>query len=133
MREWTAMGLAVVLLLAFDAAARRSAPYDFTGRWSGTIVARGETFHATADIASTKTSRFAGHATVSGQAGSAPCGLRGKRGRRIQIALRCDDGTRGKLRGTLDPTSDVITGVARLRDRRGRRAHGPFTLTKNAR
>src|SRR5262245_57184188 len=129
MRKRTAMGLAV-LLLAFDAAARRSAPYDFTGRWSGTIAARGETFHATADIASTKKSRFKGHATVGGQSGSAPCGLRGKSGRRVKIVLRCDDGTRGRLSGALDRTGDVITGVARVRDRRGGRAHGPFMLTK---
>ena len=126
------MGLAVVLLLAFDATARRRAPYDFTGRWSGTIVARGETFHATADIASTRTSRFSGQATVGGQSGSSPCGLRGRRGRRVQIVLRCDDGTRGSLRGALDAAHDVITGVARLRDRRGGRARGDFTLTKNA-
>jgi len=46
--------------------------------------------------------------------------------------LRCDDGTRGRLSGALDPTSNVITGVARLRDRRGGRARGPFTLTKDA-
>jgi hypothetical protein len=131
MRKRTAMGVAAVLLFAFDAAARRPAPYDFTGRWSGTIVARGETFHAAADIASTRGARFDGTATVGGQSGSAPCGLRGKGGRRIRIVLRCDDGTRGRLTGALDATTDVMTGVARLRDRRGGRARGEFTLAKN--
>jgi hypothetical protein len=127
------MALAVVLLFAFDAAARRrTTPYDFTGRWSGTIVARGETFHATADVTSTKAARFDGRATVGGQSGSAPCGLRGKGGRRVRIVLRCDDGTRGRLTGKLDPTGDAITGVARLRDRRGGRARGAFTLRKAA-
>jgi hypothetical protein len=132
MRKRTAMGVAVFLFIAVDATARRPAPYDFTGRWSGSIVARGETFHATADIASTRAARFQGHATVGGQSGSSPCGLRGKGGRRVKIVLRCDDGTRGRLGGALDPTSNVITGVARLRDRRGGRARGPFTLTKDA-
>jgi hypothetical protein len=124
------MGVAVFLLVAVDATARGPASYDFTGRWSGSIVARGETFHATADIVSTRAARFDGHATVGGRSGSSPCGLRGKGGRRVKIVLRCDDGTRGRLSGALDPTADVITGVARLRDRRGGRAHGPFTLAK---
>jgi hypothetical protein len=132
MRKTIAAGLATgtMLVVAVGAPARQRAPYDFTGRWDGTIAARGETFQATADLASTKAKRFAGRATVLGSTGPIPCGLRGKSTRRVRITFSCEDGTRGKLVGSLDVEQETIEGVAKLRDRRGRRARGEFALAK---
>ena len=125
------LATATLLGVAVGAAARERAAYDFTGRWAGTIVARGETFQASADLASSPNARrFAGHVLVVGSTGPIPCGLRGKRTHRVRILLSCEDGTRGRLVGSLDVATDAVAGVAKLRDRRGARARGEFTLAK---
>jgi hypothetical protein len=125
------LAAATLLGVAIGAAARERVAYDFTGRWEGAIVARGETFQASANLASSPNARrFAGHAVVVGSTGPIPCGLRGKRARRVRIFFSCEDGTRGRLVGALDVASDELAGVAKLRDRRGTRARGEFALAK---
>src|SRR5689334_22505767 len=121
-----AAALAVLLLAARGAiAAAPSPPYDFTGRWSGTIAAGLETLPVEVDFATVGARTFAG----SGMVNQTPCTIRGKRKRTVVLRLKCDDHTKGRLVGLLDLGAGSVAGAGRIK-RSGRRLGATFTIAK---
>jgi len=100
-------------------------PYDFTGHWSGVILAASQAFTLEGDLAMTTAKKFEGEVVVEG----VPCTLRGKRRRTVKLRLKCADGTKGKLKGLLDIASDAVVGTGRLK-KSGRKASAQFAIEK---
>jgi cysteine-rich repeat protein len=98
-------------------------PYDFTGHWTGAIVAAGNSFAVSSDFTATGERTF----TVAAIISDVQCPGRGKRKRRVVIRVVCLDGRKAKLTGVL--AGDTLTGKARLK-KRGRHARGDFVLEK---
>jgi cysteine-rich repeat protein len=101
--------------------------YDFTGHWSGVILAASQAFTLEGDLGMTTARKFEGAVVVEG----VPCTLRGKRKRRVGLRLECDDGTRGKLKGLLDIANDSVVGTGRLK-KNGGKTSAEFTIEKGA-
>jgi cysteine-rich repeat protein len=126
MRAMVTRALAVVLLLGHAVPARAVLPpYDFTGHWTGVILAASQAFSVSADLASASARKFSGTATIEG----VPCSVRGKRKRKVVLRLKCDDGTKGRLAGLLDIGSDAVAGAGRLR-KSGRTASATFAIER---
>lgn len=119
--------LALIALLGSGMAAAGAplAPFDFTGRWTGVVVAALQTFAVEADLTSSSEKKFSGTAAIEG----VPCQVRGKRKRKVVLRVRCDDGTKGKLTGILDLVNGAVAGAGHLA-RNGRRAAATFAIER---
>jgi hypothetical protein len=121
----------VLLLFALAGASLARAalpPYDFTGQWTGALFAAGVQEDLTAALAS-KGAKITGSVTADGPLGTVHCTLRGKRRRVVLARVACADGTRVKLRGTLDVAANALAGTVRL-SKRGHHVNGTFSLSK---
>jgi cysteine-rich repeat protein len=113
------------LLVAPPLALAALPPYDFTGHWSGVILAASQAFTLEGDLAMTTAKKFRGEVVVEG----VPCTLRGKRRQTVKLRLKCADGTRGKLKGVLDVANDSVIGTGRLK-KSGGKASAQFAIEK---
>ncbi len=101
-------------------------PYDFTGHWSGAALIAGQSAPVFAD--------FHGTGTFTGALGiEVPqlrtCTVSGKQKKRVKIKLACVDGSKAKLRGSLDPASRSITGRFHGSKEGHHSRSGTFTLS----
>ena len=101
-------------------------PYDFTGRWSGDLTARGVTVPVGEDFMATTDPRmFTGTLTV-GSPLNLSCTLTAKYRRILKMHLACDNGKSSTLRAHLNPTTYALTGSVVLGHKHPVRAK--FTL-----
>ena len=125
-RRWSyPFGLLLLLACARFAHAE-VVPFDFTGHWSGAGVVKGATFPLFAD--------FSGTQTFTGTLGAvtthfASCTVQGVQKKKVKLLLVCDDGSKGKAKGKLDPTTRTIAGKYQSHRPGHGGGHGTFTLT----
>ena len=114
-------------LVAFVAVAvAKPTPFDFTGHWAGSATQKGLSAAAVADFAGTGT--FTG--TIGVDLGQlVTCTTQGKQRHRVVIALSCSDGSKGKMKARLDPTTRTLTGRYHSHRRGHHPQHGTFILT----
>jgi hypothetical protein len=126
--------VAIALLAATAVARGAVTPYDFTGHWAGgaTLMRGSRTLPITAmaDFApGTLPNTFMGSLTVPEL--PTTCAVLGKLKPNLKVKIRlkdCSNGNRpARLHGTVDPTTQTITGKLV-----GHKVHGTFTLTKQA-
>lgn len=136
------MRIGLVLgVLSVTSVALAAAPFDFTGRWTGTASAPGTDIVSDMDATFTSTGprTFVGSLTFPHDGPPEywqTCKVRGRSARRVTLHLACKhprgESGKGKLRAHLDPAANAITGPVRLW-RSGEGTHrGTFTLTKSA-
>src|SRR5262245_31498280 len=116
-------------LVGVDAYAE-TAPFDFTGHWTGTSQQKGQPANAlTADFTSTGPKTFTGTVTAED-----PCTVKGTAKRHMTVVLRldCRGGNTAKVHGRVDPATQTIQGTFAEFRRRRLRHRGTFVLTRQA-
>ena len=113
-----------------------AASYDFTGHWTGTAQQEGQpAITLTADFTSTGPKTFTGSITSEDSGGTRTCAASGKAKRHMKVAIRLDCGATGdtvKLRGRVDPATQMLEGTfAEFRKQRVRH-RGTFALTRQS-
>ena len=121
----TVAGGAALLVTLAALASAGILPYDFRGRWTGTIASPGGTVSLTADFTPSSETRFSGPLVVSSAKGTLVCTARGHRARRVVVRITCPDRTRGVLSGALDLAAGAVAGSGRFH-----RVRGPLELVK---
>jgi len=91
-------------------------PYDFTGTWTGVIIAGSDVNFIAAELVPDGAKKFTGSANVEG----IPCTIRGKRKKnsKVKIKLKCENRTKGKFKAILDIENDAMVGAGRLKQGR---------------
>src|SRR5437667_4562522 len=113
-----------------------AAPYAFSGHWTGTAQQKGQpAITLTADFTSTGPKTFTGSITSEDSGGTRTCAASGKAKRHMKVAIRLDCGATGdtvKLRGRVDPATQMLEGTfAEFRKQRVRH-RGTFALTRQS-
>ncbi len=128
--------LGIALLAGTVAALAQTAPYDFTGQWTGSATQTGKPpVTLTANFTTgTVPKTFTGTLTATSDM-TTTCTAKGrqKRHQKVKILLRpCDDHSTILLSGKLDTTAQpTITGhFARVK--KGKVKRGTFTLARSA-
>ena len=127
--------LGVALVASALAALAQTAPFDFTGHWTGSATGgKGQTVPLAADLtAGTLPRTFTGTLTLTVQGQSGQCPVSGRLRRNDKVRARVAPCPIGVilLHGKLDPTAQTITGHY-INVRKGKVHTGPFTLMKTA-
>ena len=122
------LALVVYAVTVAVARAELPAPYDFTGHWVGTAIARGASIPIVADFSGTQT--FTGTLGFSGGGGQfVSCTVQGIQKKKVILPLQCSNGSQGKAKGKLDATARTITGRYHSTRPGHRGSHGKFMLT----
>ena len=124
---WGALGAALLACVA----AAATAPYDFTGHWTGMSQETGKAaLSLTADLTSQAgTKHFNGTMAVADDP-PLTCDVTGREKRNLKVKMRLAcSGVVIRLHGTLDPATQTVTG-GYVRPGRHKRHVGTFTLTR---
>jgi cysteine-rich repeat protein len=89
-------------------------PYDFTGTWTGTIVAGLDVNFVQAELTSVNAKKFTGTADIEGFT----CTVRGKRKQKVKVKFKCEARAKAKFKGFLDIAGDAIFGEGRVKQGR---------------